>query len=172
MYEIEEIKSVLRRLGVKTSNQGYHFTAYGILLVLKNKDYLSFITKSLYIDIAIEFHTSWKCVERNIRTIVDSVWKTDNIELLIEICNGTHTTRPINKEFFELMYHYFEKLASEKKSGNEINPSDCCSKTGLHCQQLELLGEKLLSLQEENRHLNDTIAWMHDMIWELLKTNK
>ena len=116
MYEIDDIKSVLRRLGVKTSNQGYQYTAYGILLALKNKDSLAYITKSLYIDIAIEFHTSWKCVERNIRTIVDSIWKTDNVELLTQICNGNRIPRPANKEFFNLMCQYFERKSLKETS--------------------------------------------------------
>lgn len=172
MYEIDDIKSVLRRLGVKTSNQGYQYTAYGIFLVLKNKDSLAYITKSLYIDIAIEFHTSWKCVERNIRTIVDSIWKTDNVELLTQICNGNPISRPANKEFFNLMCQYFEKRSLEESSCKETTHPGLCPQTGTNCQQLETLQQKILSLQKEVQDLNHTITWMHDLIWELLKKDK
>ena len=170
--KIDDIKSVLRRLGVKTSNQGYQYTAYGILLALKNKDSLAYITKSLYIDIAIEFHTSWKCVERNIRTIVDSIWKTDNVELLTQICNGNRIPRPANKEFFNLMCQYFERKSLKETSKKESSNPGRCSQTGMDCLQLASLQKEILSLQKEIQELNHTISWMHDLIWELLAKMK
>ena len=73
-----EIKSTLRRLGVKTTNRGYSYVTYGILLTLKDKNYLEYITKNLYVDIAHNFNTSDLCVERDIRTTVEAIWNTDD----------------------------------------------------------------------------------------------
>lgn len=47
----KEIKSVLRQLGVKTSYVGYCYTVYGIESALTDRELLTHITKSLYIDI-------------------------------------------------------------------------------------------------------------------------
>ena len=71
-----EIKKMLRRLGVKTTNRGYSFISYGVSLTLKDKSYLEYITKTLYVDIASNFNTSGSCVERDIRTTVEAIWNT------------------------------------------------------------------------------------------------
>ncbi len=34
------------------------------------------------------------------------------------------------------------------------------------------LNAEILRLEAENRYLNDTLRWMHDAIWELLKAQK
>lgn len=79
------ISAVLRYLGVGQSYQGYEYVVDGIRLVLEDSDRLKYITKSLYPDIAKKYHTSWNCVERNIRTVIDVIWRQDNEKYLLEI---------------------------------------------------------------------------------------
>lgn len=38
--------------------------------------------------------------------------------------------------------------------------------------EIEMLREENLTLKKENEKLNDTVEWMHDMIWQLIRNNK
>ncbi len=37
---------------------------------------------------------------------------------------------------------------------------------------IEELEAQLNALREENKKLNETIAWMHDLIWEMIQKQK
>lgn len=155
----EEIKNTLRRLGVKTSNCGYSYVSYGILLTLKDKSYLEYITKNLYVDIAHNFHTSGNCVERDIRTTVEAIWQTEDTALLMEICNGVPISkRPANKKFFSLMYDYFTKIsnADAERGHKEFSADFFCDKLGGPCTKLQDMYEELLWLRKENNRLINT----------------
>lgn len=147
-----EIKNTLRRLGVKTSNHGYSYITHGILLTLQDKSYLEYITKNLYVDIAHHFNTSDSCVERNIRTVVEAIWKTEDTELLMEICNGVSIPkRPANKKFFELMYDYFTRIPDKNTERLCSDGSSECTEE--QCPQLRRLHERISELEAENAHL-------------------
>ena len=77
------IISTLDSFGVNRSYTGYDYVIHSLLLIIEDSDRLNCITKSLYLDIARHFHTSWNCVEKNMRTIVTSVWNSHNTELLL-----------------------------------------------------------------------------------------
>ena len=76
------ITSILDSLGANKSYTGYDYVVYGLLLMLEDKESVTCITKSLYIDIAKQYNTTWNCVEKNIRTVVKSVWNSMNSDLL------------------------------------------------------------------------------------------
>lgn len=158
IYEMEDIKKVLRRLGVKISNRGYQYTAYGISLVLQSREYLTYITKSLYIEIAVHYHTSWTCVERDIRTVVGTIWETDDRQLLYAICGGVPRKRPTNKEFFCLMYDYFTSMDQSEESDAMRGETGDCPLWGGDCEQVEQLQRQVRLLQEENRMLRRMLA--------------
>ncbi len=149
------IKAILRQLDVKSSYQGYNYVVYGIELVLKDQGRLKYVTKLLYPDIAVKYHTSWKCVERNIRTVVRAVWKTDNPELLTTICGGAKLERPNNCQFFQIMSQYVMKLYGQKppataEGGHMFEDFEAC-----FCPESGKLCQKLLQmrLQMENHRL-------------------
>ena len=85
MNDIEYEKfvgKVLRNLGAERSYRGFDYITYGTALVVKDGRKLYYITKSLYPEIAIKYKTTWRCVERDIRTIVDTIWKNGDKEFL------------------------------------------------------------------------------------------
>lgn len=87
----------------------------GLLLIIEDKERLECITKLIYPDIASLFHTSWNCVEKNIRTVVNSIWESHNTELLKIIFNKSEKDKkPTNKEFFKYMYDYIISLPDER----------------------------------------------------------
>jgi len=104
-------KSVLHQLGISKSYSGYDYILYAFELIEQDENVLTGITKILYIEIAREFHTSHTCVERNIRKVIEVIWKNQqsNHALLLKIF-GSHfmESKPSNKEFLELLYAYIQ----------------------------------------------------------------
>jgi two-component system response regulator (stage 0 sporulation protein A) len=104
-------KSVLHQLGIGKNYSGYDYILRSIELIMHNEDVLTNVTKILYIDVAKEYHTSQTCVERNIRKVIEVIWKhSDENSLQIErIFGKKHLCRkPSNKEFLELLYEYIK----------------------------------------------------------------
>ena len=104
-------KGVLHQLGIGKSYSGYDYILHAINLIEQNERVLSGITKILYIDIAREFNTSDSCVERNIRKVIEVIWKTPetNKTLILEIFGSKYEVyKPSNKEFLELLYEYIK----------------------------------------------------------------
>ena len=104
-------KGVLHQLGIGKSYSGYDYILYAIELIEQNESVLTGITKILYIDIAREFHTSDRCVERNIRKVIEVIWKKSetNQTVILEIFGSKYKVyKPTNKEFLELLYEYIK----------------------------------------------------------------
>jgi len=103
------VTQLLHQLGICKSYSGFDYIIFAIKCIDYDKDYLCYITKSLYMDIAKEFATSHVCVEKNIRTVVNKIWeKSDlNKEVITEIFGDYYLYyKPSNREFLELLYDY------------------------------------------------------------------
>ncbi len=104
-YE-RETCNLLRRLGVNNSYKGFRYTAYGVGRVLCNPELLTYISKGLYVDIACRFHTTIGYVERDIRTVVKTIWEHGDKRLLIEIFGFELKEKPRNSAFIDAVAHY------------------------------------------------------------------
>ncbi len=74
----EEFRSagrLLASLGITANYMGFYYASYAVSLAAHDPERLLFVTKSLYPDVAKHYRTSWKCVERNIRTITRISWR-------------------------------------------------------------------------------------------------
>ena len=112
-------KSVLHQLGIGKTYSGYDYILRSIDLIMLNEEVLSNVTKILYIDIAKEYHTSQTCVERNIRKVIEVIWKhADENRVKIQHIFGEKylTNKPSNKEFLELLYEYIILQDTLKKT--------------------------------------------------------
>lgn len=94
-YE-REISNLLRRLGVNNSYVGFRYTIYGVSRTAQDPTLLAYISKGLYVDIAARFQTSIGCVERNIRTLINTIWFHGDRRLLNEIFNFELSQKPRN----------------------------------------------------------------------------
>ena len=112
-------KSVLHQLGIGKTYSGYDYILRSIELIMLNEEVLSNVTKILYIDIAKEYHTSQTCVERNIRKVIEVIWKhADENRVKIQHIFGEKylTNKPSNKEFLELLYEYIKLQDALRKT--------------------------------------------------------
>ncbi len=109
-------KYILSEFNVKNSNNGYQYIIYGMHLIHLNPNTLNHITKTLYIDIANQFNTTIPCVERGIRTTIETIWRHqhNNLRLFLKIFGSDYTHRPTNTVFFKLLYEYIDTIDSAK----------------------------------------------------------
>ena len=78
----EAIYELLYRLGATANYTGFFYAAYAVELALGDPQRLSLATKWLYPDVAKYYHTTWKAVERNIRTLIDALWRQGSLDSL------------------------------------------------------------------------------------------
>lgn len=130
------IISILDSLGANKSYTGYDYVVHGLMLMLEDKESVTCITKSLYIDIAKHYNTTWNCVEKNIRTVVRSVWNTMNTDLLkIIFKKSGREKKPTNKEFFKYMYDYIVHLTHGTQSADR-HIAVICPISNTYCEAL------------------------------------
>lgn len=130
------IINTLDSFGVSRSYTGYNYVVYGLLLIIEDKNRIECITKSLYLDIAKHYQTTWNCVEKNMRTVVTSIWQSGNIELLEIVFNRSNRTkRPTNKEFLKYMYDYVMQVNNEVKIADRLIPV-ICPISNTYCESL------------------------------------
>jgi len=104
-YE-RETCNLLRRLGVNNSYVGFRYTAYGVIRAIANPELLIYISKGLYVEISVEYHTSIGCVERNIRTIINTIWLHGDRSLLNQVFGFKLEQKPRNGAFIDALSHY------------------------------------------------------------------
>ena len=66
---------ILHQLGVNKSVKGYDYILSCIQFIHNNENNYTPVTKVLYFEIAKKHNTSNYCVERNIRNVVQGIWK-------------------------------------------------------------------------------------------------
>lgn len=99
------ISSLLSRLGMTANYTGFYHTCDAIAICIEKPECLRLVTKWLYPEVARHCNTSAKCVERNIRTMVNLSWKK-NPKLLSELAQHTLNTKPSNAEFIAILTAY------------------------------------------------------------------
>lgn len=77
-----QVFDLLYRLGVTANYTGFFHTAEAVAMCVERPDRLLMVTKCLYPDVAKRYETNWKAVERNIRTLIDALWRQGSLDSL------------------------------------------------------------------------------------------
>ena len=104
---ISEVYDLLYRLGVTAEYTGFFHTSYAVYLAVLHPKRLLLITKLLYPAVAKHYDTSWKRVERNIRTVIGIAWNC-NQALLIELAHYPMRERPSPAHFIAILASSFQ----------------------------------------------------------------
>lgn len=102
-YKVSEI---LHTMGVPAHIKGYHFLRQSIIMVIKDPDVISLVTKRLYPDIAKINKTTASRVERAIRHAIEVAWDRGNVEVMNEYFGYTINNmrgKPTNSEFIAMI---------------------------------------------------------------------
>lgn len=101
-HSVQEVHTLLFRLGGTLSLRGYYYVAEAVLMCIQQPERLLMITKLVYPTIAKTHHITWEAVERNIRSFITVAWKT-NRELLSELAQRPLAKKPTPKEFIAIV---------------------------------------------------------------------
>lgn len=93
---------LLIRLGITPNYVGFHQTRSAVELARRQPDQLFLVTKQIYPEVAKQCRTSWKAVERNIRSAASMAWEK-NPELLQEMAGHTLESRPTAAQFLAIL---------------------------------------------------------------------
>lgn len=99
---MSDIYALLLSLGFSPNYFGFHQLAYALYLCIENPLRLQCITKCLYPEVAHHFKTTRMCVERNIRTSINTAW-LHNQNQITSISKGFFSKRPTATEFLSVL---------------------------------------------------------------------
>ena len=97
---------LLRLLGVNGKLAGFHYAAYMVEQVRDQPENMVLITKRLYMQTAEHFNTTPSCVERNLRTLIQSCWSYPDNILLNLIAGKELKQPPTNSHFIDILAAY------------------------------------------------------------------
>ena len=96
------IYDLLYQLGVTANYTGFFHVDYAVALCEEQPDRLLLVTKWLYPEIAKQYGTNWKAVERNIRTVGDIIWRENHV-LLEELAHRRLEQKPRNAQLLAIL---------------------------------------------------------------------
>ena len=96
------IEDILLRLGITANYRGYFHLISAVELCLADRENLHLVTKYVYPKVAKLYHTNWRAVERNIRTVGKLAW-THHRAFLEELARGPLEQRPGNAKLLAIL---------------------------------------------------------------------
>ena len=100
------VSEILHTMGVPAHIKGYLFLRQSIIMVIKDAEVISLVTKRLYPDIAELNNTTASRVERAIRHAIEVAWDRGNVEIMNEYFGYTINNmrgKPTNSEFIAMI---------------------------------------------------------------------
>ena len=110
------VTNVIHEVGVPAHIKGYQYLREAIMMVVNNIDIINQITKQLYPDIAVKYHTTPSRVERAIRHAIEVAWargQADVVESIFGYTISAAKGKPTNSEFIAMIA---DKLRLELKT--------------------------------------------------------
>lgn len=98
--------------------QGYRELRECVNIALREEERLLYIG-GIYYEVGRKFHVSASGVERNIRTLVNSVWENGGRDSLENICGGKLYERPSASEVIEILACYVKESERTEKIREE-----------------------------------------------------
>lgn len=106
MTPAKDIQQLLRSLGATDNYNGFAPTVYAIQLSINDPERLRLITKLIYRDVAGHYGTTWTAVERNMRTLVSVIWKSNPL-MLSELAGFRLGRKPNNARFLAILAGHY-----------------------------------------------------------------
>lgn len=102
----EKIADILKKLGIAPDKNGFHYLRKAIYECYLNPKLLTSITKEIYPMVSQTFSKKESCVERSIRSAIETGWDRGNYEYSNELfsnCVDYCKTKPTNGEFIAII---------------------------------------------------------------------
>lgn len=96
------ICALLNQLGVTANYIGFFHTACAVAFCMEDPHRLLLVTKWVYPEVARAYHTNWRAVERNIRTVTRIVWQ-ENRPLLERLARRPLARKPCAAQLLAIL---------------------------------------------------------------------
>lgn len=106
----KNIQALLYSIGITGNYIGFHQVASAIEIAVCNPQSLLMVTKGLYLDIAQQYQTDWKAVERNIRSVIAITWRCSRRNLE-KIAGHSLPRKPTPTQFIAIMSRYVQEAS-------------------------------------------------------------
>lgn len=113
-----DIHDLLYSLGITANYTGFFQTASAVQLCMERPERLLLVTKLVYPDVARQYKTNWKAVERNIRTVNRIVWE-QNRPFLEKLAGRELPHKPSNAQLLAIL-SYSLRTQSEIAHGGTV----------------------------------------------------
>lgn len=102
----EEIAQILKTLGVAPDKNGFHYLRKAIYECYLNPQLLTSVTKEVYPLVGKTFNKTANCVERSIRSAIETGWDRSDYEYTEKLfmnCIDFYRSKPTNGEFISII---------------------------------------------------------------------
>lgn len=102
-----ECADLLHQLGASFRYLGMKYTVLATAIVVKDPERLTYLTKGIYMELAQQIGVKAANVERNIRSVVNTIWKNPDHTILDQLARRHLVRKPSNGEFLAYLANYF-----------------------------------------------------------------
>lgn len=102
----EKVSEILKKLGIAPDKNGFHYLRKAIYECYMEPSLLTSITKEIYPMVAKSFSKKESCIERSIRSAIETGWDRGDYEYsneLFQNCVDYYKTKPTNGEFIAII---------------------------------------------------------------------
>lgn len=102
----DKVAEILKKLGIAPDKNGFHYLRKAIYECYLEPSLLTSITKEIYPMLAESFSKKESCIERSIRSAIETGWDRGNYEFsneLFQNCVDYYKTKPTNGEFIAII---------------------------------------------------------------------
>ncbi len=102
----DKVAEMLKKLGIAPDKNGFHYLRKAIYECYLEPSLLTSITKEIYPMLAVSFNKKESCIERSIRSAIETGWDRGNYEYsneLFQNCVDYYKTKPTNGEFISII---------------------------------------------------------------------
>lgn len=102
----DKVAEILKKLGIAPDKNGFHYLRKAIYECYLEPSLLTSITKEIYPMLAVSFNKKESCIERSIRSAIETGWDRGNYEYsneLFQNCVDFYKTKPTNGEFISII---------------------------------------------------------------------
>ena len=148
----ENVINLLYELGVHKMYKGCQYILSGIYFISQNETTFCPVTKILYVEIAKKHSTSSLCVEKNIRSVIELIWKQRKNDSLLSEIFGKHSLlkRPSNIEFLSSLYDYVKNTSLSNHLSAQTQSTFTCPISGNECEFCTEFIANFLKAHSEN----------------------
>lgn len=111
----DKVAEILKKLGIAPDKNGFHYLRKAIYECYLEPNLLTSITKEIYPMLAESFSKKESCIERSIRSAIETGWDRGNYEYSNELFKNCvdyyYKTKPTNGEFIAIIV---DKLMMEE----------------------------------------------------------